>query len=405
MGSIEEESQPSFKKKKIEPEQGWSDRPRDFVRLILGKLPWSERLRVSLVCKTWKECFHEIQNTQEFLPWLMSYRWHATDDGRVDSICKLADPFEQKCYTVEEATKGADQRGIFVGAEPCASSHGWVLLSKATSGVKHLFLYSPFTDEVIRFPELVTGFKDKASFSLNPTSSDCVVIALSIQEHEKLEIKTCHPGDESWKSFEFSGEYYFICDVGYADGSFYVTFSNGKLGAFNIKQQEWKLLWDLRSEPSPNSPPPVHEDTYIYLVAAFNGDIILSCCRSVCLPCASYRFDLSKGKRVIVEREAMEKQVIFRGCTSFSAFSVPAEGNARESAGKINYFYYNTNTPWSIYCNCIDSRRYQRPCKGYEWMEKDDLRRIWIQPPFQRIMRASDLLQSGSKPNSEDKSS
>ncbi|KAK2636008.1 hypothetical protein Ddye_030800 [Dipteronia dyeriana] len=95
--SIEEESKPSFKEKKSEPQQYWSGLPKDILRFISEKLPWSERLRFSLVRKTWKECFHEIKNTQEFLPWLMFYNWDKScirqdeNNGRFDSICKLAD--------------------------------------------------------------------------------------------------------------------------------------------------------------------------------------------------------------------------------------------------------------------------------------------------------------------------
>ncbi|KAK3222805.1 hypothetical protein Dsin_009830 [Dipteronia sinensis] len=127
--SIEEESKQSYEKeKKSEPQQYWPDLQKDLVSLILEKLPWSERLRLSLVCKTWKECFHEIKNTHEFLPWIMCYKWHAINYGRVESICKVADPFAQKCFTVEEeeATNGTE-REIFVSAVPCTSSHGWVL--------------------------------------------------------------------------------------------------------------------------------------------------------------------------------------------------------------------------------------------------------------------------------------
>ncbi|KAK0572990.1 hypothetical protein LWI29_001479 [Acer saccharum] len=381
-------SKPSFKKKKSEPQQYWSGLPKDILRLILEKLPWSERLRLSLVRKTWKECFHEIKNAQEFLPWLMFYNWDkcrgCRDENHGNSICKLADPFVQKRFTVEEATKGTE-RDFFFYAEPCASSHGWVLFSRVICEMKHLFLYSPFTNEVIRFPGLEIGFSDMASFYLNPASSDFTVIAFSILVAGKLEIGTCHPGDESWKKFEFCGDYDFICDVGYADESFYCSLSNGKLGAFNIKQQEWKLLWNLQSELSPL--------VYLY---AFNGDLIMGLgdCNPRSLPCALWRFDLLERKWVVVENEIIEKMVIFRDRTSSLSFSVPAEGNARESAGKIHYLFCKRGTPWSRSFNCVGSSWIESP--NYEWMEADSLTRIWIQPPLQRIFRASDLLQSGS---------
>ncbi|TXG56671.1 hypothetical protein EZV62_017984 [Acer yangbiense] len=269
-------SKPSFKKKKSEPQQYWSGLPKDILRLILEKLPWSERLRLSLVRKTWKECFHEIKNTQEFLPWLMFYNWDkcrgCRDENHGNSICKLADPFVQKRFTVEEATKGTEREFFFLCRTLCFKS--W-------------------------FPGLEIGFSDMASFYLNPASSDCTVIAFSILVAGKLEIGTCHPGDESWKKFEFCGDYDFICDVGYADESFYCSLSNGKLGAFNIKQQEWKLLWNLQSELSPL--------VYLY---AFNGDLIMGLgdCNPRSLPCALWRFDLLERKWVVVENEIIEKK-------------------------------------------------------------------------------------------------
>ncbi|KAL5773141.1 hypothetical protein ACOSQ2_013065 [Xanthoceras sorbifolium] len=257
---------------------------------------------------------------------MMCYKWHAYEDGIVSSICKLGDQSSWKF------------------AEPCASSQSWVVFSSVIHSIKHLFLYSPFTNEVIRFPELKTGFllyiiihisiyrlfsfslslyivniSDMASFSLNPSSPDCTIIT------------------------------FFIGDVAYANEYFCCMFLFGK--------QEWEVLWD----------------TYLFLVAAFNGDILLSCCRLVSSPCGFRRFDLSEKKRVLVGDEMMERQVIFRGYK--------------------NYFYDNFTIPRSVSFNCNDA---PGPPKDYEWTVEYDLRMVWIQPPLQRIWRASDVLQSGA---------
>ncbi|KAK2636007.1 hypothetical protein Ddye_030799 [Dipteronia dyeriana] len=158
-----------------------------------------------------------------------------------------------------------------------------------------------------------------------------MVIAFSIPVPGKLEIGTCHPGGESWKKFEFCGDYYSICHVGYADESFCCSLSNGMLGAFNIKQQEWKLLWNLQSELSP-----LVNDSYVFVL---NGDHIVGGSNPSSLPYPLWRLDLLERKLVVVENEIIEKQVIFRGRASSLSFSVPAEGNARESAGKIIFFF------------------------------------------------------------------
>ena len=129
--------------------------------------------------------------------------------------------------------------------------------------------------------------------------------------------------------------------MAYAGEFFYCLFSDNKLGAFNIKQQEWKVFPGQL---------PAHSDS---LCVALNGDVIIL----YLLPTSSsndsnfhlqwcfWRFDSAEEKLINEDYEMMEKQVMFLGCKylfgckyllgSLTSFLVPAEGNARESAGKV----------------------------------------------------------------------
>ncbi|TXG66211.1 hypothetical protein EZV62_007486 [Acer yangbiense] len=350
----------------------WSDLPEDIWRLIMEKLCWSERVPLCLVCKIWRDCIREIKNTKEFLPWLMYY-----DKGRKGncSICKLCDPSAKRIFTVKQ-TQIARNRDLV----PHQSRHGWVLFSKGFFGlvIKHLFLYSPFTNQVIELPKL-NKIYSKASFSLSPTCPDCMVIALRIPKTGELEIKAWQPGYETWKTFKFSGEYDIISQVAYAGESFYCVFSDlkrnvKKIGAFNTKHQEWQeFSGSIEVNNEPNR---------VYLSVAINGDLLLVTTLAQSGRISGFqRFHLSNKKWFVVENDTiMEKQVTFIGGTSFS---VPAMGNARQSAGLII-----GSTPVLRCYNCLVTQQWWQPPQYpqvYDWINKNDynkLKRIWIQPPF-----------------------
>ncbi|KAK0601910.1 hypothetical protein LWI29_028681 [Acer saccharum] len=352
----------------------WGDLPKDIVRLIMEKLVWSDRFRMGLLCKSWQECIHEIQNTHEFLPWVMAYEWDRwilsrdkdqTYDGG-DRLCKLCDPNAKTSYILKEAAI-LKNRDLW-GASPHHSRNGWVLFSTFISKPFYVFFYSPFTNEVIKLPKLKKVHFERAMFSSSPKSPDCMVITLSNPEKGKLEIQTFKPGDKSWKMFEFFGEFnrFSIIEVTYIGESIYCIFSNGNMGIFNVKHKEWKML----SEKSP-----FRSYDERRLVVASNGNLLLSNLTE--LP--FWRFDISKMSWVEVEEESMEKQVIFSDDTSCS-MSVPAMGNAKESGGKLYSVDYHCPAP---FC-CFYRDEIGTASEDYKWMEKehDKILQIWIQPPF-----------------------
>lgn len=332
------------------------------MRLSLEKLPWSERMRLRSVCKSWREIIYEIKNTHEFLPWIFCYRGQASDGGT--GVCKLCDPFAQRSYILKDAP--ILKNSNFSGAVACDSRYSWMLFSKDIHGTENFFFfYNPFTNEIIELPILEQGYT-KATFSFSPTSPSCMVFALTMLKGGKLKIQICQPGDKSWKMFEALSGYCSMLDLAYAGESFYCTFVDGKMGSFNVKQQEWKLLLERL---------PVSLPCYLDLLVTFNGDLLLWGAKSIderykyakyksAPRTCFWRFDFTEKKWNFVEDNERKQQVFFRKCTSFS---VPAIGNAKEISG--------------TYFNMIGSVACQR------WMLGDDgdksMVKIWIQPPFQ----------------------
>ncbi|KAK0599937.1 hypothetical protein LWI29_009995 [Acer saccharum] len=365
----------------------------DIVRLIMEKLHWKDKIVSSLVCKSWKQVLDEIkeQDIEEYLPWVMCFNWDKkSDDGGNTFNFKLCDPNKQTSYNI---VKEHPERHLFLDAKLHASRCGWLLFSKHIYDHNIIFFfYSPFKNQIIKFPELEDSdhhdqINSKASFSLDPTSPDCMVVALSTTQLEKLNIKTCCVGDKSWKifEFEFNRDYVgnFIWDVAYAGEYFYCLFSDKRLGAFNIKQQEWKVF-------------PVQLPTRCdSLCVALNGDVTIA----YLLPTSSNfnlqwrfcRFDSLEEKLINEDYEVMEKQVMFLGCKNYpgrknylgspTSFLVPAAGNARESAGKV--FIFGCYTRHISSCFMFNISFSREPSKFYDWIfEGDKLPKIWIHPPF-----------------------
>ncbi|KAJ4822012.1 hypothetical protein Tsubulata_041258 [Turnera subulata] len=153
--------------------------PDDALRLIFLKTSLVDHIRLRVVCKSWKNLLDggDIRSAS-ILPWIMFYRWQPVDgdEGFVEGLCKLYDPSHRKTYTLENGitNRGSKATHKFVGARIQESKYGWVLFQKRTS----LFLYCPFTGEVVDLPKLERP-AILATFSSNPTSGDCLFFVFS----------------------------------------------------------------------------------------------------------------------------------------------------------------------------------------------------------------------------------
>ncbi|KAK8559504.1 hypothetical protein V6N13_026924 [Hibiscus sabdariffa] len=222
----------------------WSDLPLDILNLIIGRLRWLDRIRIRAVCKAWSVPSTRIPAIDE-LPWAMNFRWRFASLSLIQGECRLLDPLSRE-YLVEERRRGMEFQ-LFLSASPCASSYGWVLFKgryDIEGKQELLFLYSPFTTEVIKLPYIAEPLKFQvAALALNATSPKCTIFFL-LSENGKISIKLCSAGDCSWKTFEFDGFRWFdrAVDAAYTNGVFYCVFEGGQLGAFNVELKGWTIL-------------------------------------------------------------------------------------------------------------------------------------------------------------------
>ncbi|KAK9291550.1 hypothetical protein L1049_019498 [Liquidambar formosana] len=323
----------------------------------MERLHWGDRICVSAVCKRWFLPIDGIQRLDK-LPWMMSYNHIITYDSKIYSVCKLADPSNKKNHFVEDDVKGKRHRKIFVGAKACASKQGWVLFArKINERQTYFFVFSPFTDEVIKLPVLEWRY-DKIAFSSTPISADCVFLALMVHSDYIL-ISTCRPGDKKWKKFSFVSAIFSrnlpILDITYADGIFYFVFQKGVLGAFNMAQQDCSLLsdkrhWDICGDRT-------------HFIAS-DGDLLLV------VRCVVRKFDWSQMDWI--EQNSLGNRVLFLGPSSFS---IPAVGEASEFADCIFFEGYNRLKRYSLKREAYES------CETYRWIPNEGLEKIWIELP------------------------
>lgn len=150
----------------------WCDLPIELVEFFVSKLSLVCHLRIPAVCKKWSIITNAIQAAKVW-PWLMH---SPTANG--SGICKFFDPLDGKDYTLEIEALLSKERQTFR-----FSKDGWVIILE---GDDFLFMLNPFMQEVVNLPMLDDSYNfNGISFSLLPTSQDCIVfelLALSIME-------------------------------------------------------------------------------------------------------------------------------------------------------------------------------------------------------------------------------
>ncbi|XP_022726836.1 F-box/kelch-repeat protein At1g57790-like [Durio zibethinus] len=363
-----------FMKKKHR--RDWSNLPSDIVGHIIGKLYWSDRIRVRSVCKSWLQVSQHGIPPIDQVPWIVGFAWSRNRDGRIYSRCKLLDTALNKPYTVEDAYKGED-RAIFDEAIFQTCRYGWMLFLKNPERVFSrcfcFFLYSPFTNEVIELPTLEIDYPISKSFIvtalfLTSTSSDCLVFYLHRHHKDRsMQISICRPGDQTWKTLKFAAadldeSFSRPINATYLAGSFYCIFHKGELGAFNVASQKWTIL--AKSWPQINSD--LDFMLRIELIALPDFP-----CR---MPTREklLKFDFSEKQWV----EQPSTQIVDPNLRCLLS-TAPAMG---ETSEKLDLYAYFSTSPLKLQQIYKIQRIYK-------------LQFIWIETPTRVVWRKADLIQ------------
>ncbi|KAK8521454.1 hypothetical protein V6N12_005357 [Hibiscus sabdariffa] len=276
---------PNSKRLQIEKQgPNWSDIPCDIVECIIRYLGLEDRIRTRAVCKGWSvaNCHIPAIAAIDRFPWALK------KFGSIYGDYRLLDPFLE--------------------------IYGWVLfgcyLALPPQRKLMLFLYSPFTSEVIKLPEL-----------------------------------------KSWKSLELnSGIKAGRADSAiYANGVFYCYFLHGQLVGFNVEPEEWTVLVG-----SSNSLPLACNLVMI--------DADLCVFDQYGLKLKLFKFDFSE-MRWVYEKD-LNKHALFMGCSSFSVLAVGETSDLANSI--VSYKNDFGNQPlWSIRWYGYGSRSSKR-----KWLQR-----------------------------------
>ncbi|KAJ1697254.1 hypothetical protein LUZ63_005766 [Rhynchospora breviuscula] len=239
----------------------WDELPIELVELLFPRLSLVDCLRLPSVCKGWSKASSVIRK-EKVWPWLVHL------PNLKYQSCKFFDPFYCKEYTLKsDAVIAARDHLSFR-----FSRGGWVVV---TEGNSRIFIFNPFTAQVINLPPLSSDYIfDGISFLSVPTSLDFVIFGFFFQMcGEFVEISSWRPGEEEWTVLEFRPPIPFFPSSNnpvYFQGEFYCLGRKGELGVFNPELETWNVL--CKPEPVYITHPR-YGNEYCHLLE-LNGDLI-----------------------------------------------------------------------------------------------------------------------------------
>ncbi|KAK6911382.1 F-box domain [Dillenia turbinata] len=181
--------------------RNWADLPKKILVLIAKGLSCSNQLRFRGVCKSWRSIRMIEILAVNGLPCLV--RFSCVDDGNggVISECLISLPTDQSTIPIFHKID-RDDKQKFVGAKVVDSKAGWLFCISKRQSFTFLFLYNPFTKEIIVLPDLDVVNHHSHTFlyvatSSSPSSHDCIFFA-AYQSSSYFFVNSCCKGDNGW---------------------------------------------------------------------------------------------------------------------------------------------------------------------------------------------------------------
>ncbi|KAJ9697311.1 hypothetical protein PVL29_009211 [Vitis rotundifolia] len=299
------------KRKRKTSQRPWSNLPEDILQLVVERLYVVYRIHLHAVCKNWVLTpIHDIPSIDK-LSWILNYCFspHHT-------ICSLSYPYRKGPYIIEKERGWIPTRSLLFRATACASRCGWVLFSEK---IRQYYVYNPLTKEIIslhrlELPQHDYHFEHFATFSSNPTSSDCVFVVPTICDRgQYFFISTYSIGNKTWKTHNFTCLHPYF-------------FSTHELSSFHIATQEWRLL--------SNEPPLINEWNFTKETRYFVAHEV-----DRAPGCNIFRYDWLDG--AWKKMESLEGGALFLGKPSFGV----SREQTKMVANRVYYFSSHTSKP------------------------------------------------------------
>ncbi|KAG7550595.1 F-box-like domain superfamily [Arabidopsis thaliana x Arabidopsis arenosa] len=217
----------------------WSELPDDVIRMVLGRLRFSDFHRARAVCSAWYRVWGECVPKPNQVPWLILF----PDPAQTRRSCMLYNPQEEEnVYTIQD-----------LGVDPCLASCGtWLLMSDPRL---NLYLVNVLNLERINlvaiesqrdqlFSALVLDrkghFASKAEMMGYPSTDKAVVW---IDEKTKDYVVACSWDGDKHAAFCKKGDCEWrpipsllgCSDIALKDHKLYIYYEDGSIGISDLK--------------------------------------------------------------------------------------------------------------------------------------------------------------------------
>ncbi|XP_021755758.1 uncharacterized protein LOC110720960 [Chenopodium quinoa] len=222
----------------------WFDKlPLDIIRSLPKYMHLFEYWKFRASCKMFHTALPEPRwRTNNEFPLFLFFKNEV-------GLCKLMDPCRSDIICSNTLVPFSQDRFTLI-----FSKNGWLICLVAQY---HLKFYNLFTGVTGVFPplfdECVVCAIRSIAFSSDPTSSDCLTVAL-LKYPEFLRLCYLQSGDETWEEFDFDMDDQDVefrpteCAPTYLGGAFYFPDCSGNLGVFEIVNDD-EPCWQVYGMP------------------------------------------------------------------------------------------------------------------------------------------------------------